>query len=270
MGVERDNLGSRMKEYESAYSDRFLKLLPIIARIDGRAFHSFTHGLKRPYDERLSRLMVETTKYLVQETNARCGYTQSDETSLVWNVDSFRSENFFAGKLQKMNSILASMATAFFNRKLPEFLPEKSQSLPLFDCRVFQVPNMAEAINCLIWREMDAIRNSVQMAARSHFSHSSCHKKNCADLRKMLLEKGVDWNDYPTFFKQGTYVRKRVIERKLTEEELQSLPPKHNARFSPDFTYKKSIIAEETFSLLSRMKNKEEVIFQGIDPVELE
>jgi tRNA(His) guanylyltransferase len=108
-----------MKWYESRYTgDQFMPMVPVLARLDGRSFHSFTKGLKRPYDERLTGLMVETTQ-LVQETNARCGYTQSDEITLVWLAEEWESDIFFAGKLQKMNSILASMTTAFFNRLMP-------------------------------------------------------------------------------------------------------------------------------------------------------
>lgn len=257
-----------MKFYEQSSSSQFFKMIPVLARLDGRAFHSFTKGLKRPYDEQLSNLMIMTTQFLVQETNARCGYTQSDEITLVWLAEDWESEIFFAGKLQKMNSILSSMCTAFFNRHMPAFLPEKAKEMPLFDCRVFQVPTDFEATNCFIWREQDATRNSVQMAARAVYSHNDCENKDTSALHEMLYQKGLNWNDYPSFFKRGTYVRRRQVERAFTTEELDALPPKHAARTQPDLKIKRSVIMREDFPPLVRIANREEVILYGGDPVQ--
>lgn len=267
-GTDKTALGDRMKWYESRFTnDQFMPLVPVLARLDGKAFHTFTKGLRRPYDERLSSLMVRTTKFLVQETNARCGYTQSDEITLVWLAEEWESDIFFAGKLQKMNSILASMTTAFFNRVLAEHLPEKADQMPLFDCRVFQVPTDFEATNCFIWREQDATRNSVQMAARAHYSHNECENKDGSQLQEMLFQKGVNWNDYPRFFKRGTYVRRRTVERPFTTEELEALPLKHAARANPDLKIRRSVVMEEDFPPLARIANREEVILMGADPV---
>jgi tRNA(His) 5'-end guanylyltransferase len=124
-------------------------------RLDGKGFSKFTKGLKRPYDERLSNLMVETTKYLVKETNANCGYTQSDEITLVWYSDSYESKIYFDGRLFKMISDLASMCSVYFNRQLPNFLPEKVDKMPRFDCRVFNLPTKEEAVNVFLWHEQD-------------------------------------------------------------------------------------------------------------------
>lgn len=267
---DKTALGDRMKWYESRYTnDQFMPMVPVIARLDGRAFHSFTKGLKRPYDERLTNLMVDTTKFLVQETNARCGYTQSDEITLVWLAEDWESEIFFAGKLQKMNSILASTATAYFNRNLSKHLPEKADALPLFDSRVFQVPTEFEAVNCFIWREMDATRNSIQMAAQANFTHNECQNKNCSELQEMLWsQKNINWNNYPSFFKRGTYVRRRVVERAFTTEELNALPEKHMARTNPELKIRRTVIMTEDFPPLTRILNREEVILHGADALE--
>lgn len=271
MSVDNSSLASRIKWYESRYtSDVFMPMAPIVARLDGRSFSNFTNGLQRPYDERLSRMMIETAKYLVAETNARCGYTQSDEISLVWLAEDWDTKVFFAGKVQKMNSVLAATASAVFNRMLPKSLPEKAEKLPVFDCRVFQVPTEIEAVNCFIWREQDATRNSVQMSARSVYSHKECHKKNVSQLQEMLFQKGINWNDYPTFFKRGTYVRRRVLERPYLPEELDALPEKHAARTNANLCVKRTVVMEENeFPILSRIANREEVILHGADPVEL-
>lgn len=265
-----DTLEARMKWYESRYTnDIFMPMAPVMARLDGRSFSSFTRSLKKPYDERLSRLMIDTTKYLVEESGARCGYTQSDEISLVWLAEEWDTDIFFAGKIQKMNSILSSMATAYFNKNLEKVIPEKSSTLPLFDCRVFQLPNF-EAVNCFIWREQDAARNSVQMAARANFSHGQCENKKCRELVSMLAEKGIRWEEYPRFFKRGTYVRQRSIEREFTSSELENLPAKHASRKNPDLKVKRRVVMEEDFPILASIENREDVIFHGKDPILLD
>lgn len=187
----KDDLGDRMKFYERQYTaDVFLPMIPTVARLDGRSFHTFTKGLKRPYDEGMSQLMIETTKFLVEKTNANVGYTQSDEITLLWFNEDWGSSIFFEGKVHKMTSILSSMTSVFFNKNLEKYLPEKKNEMPLFDCRVFQVPEQ-EAPNVFIWREQDASRNSIQMAARAYFSYSECVNKSCSELQDMLHEKGV-------------------------------------------------------------------------------
>lgn len=268
MTNSNDALGDRQKWYESRYTnDQFLPYVPVLARVDGRAFHTFTKGLERPYCKELSRLMIETTKYLVQETNARCGYTQSDEISLVWLAEDWESEIFFAAKLQKMNSVLASMTSVYFNRFLPKYLPVKKDEMPLFDCRVFQVPTEFEATNCFIWREQDATRNSLQMAARAYFSHQELHNKGSSELHEMLFQKGINWNDYPRFFKRGTYVRRRVVDRPFSAEELSALPEKHNLRRNPDLQIRRTVVMEEDFAPLTHLQNRDEVILHGADPI---
>jgi tRNA(His) 5'-end guanylyltransferase len=276
---DKTSLGDRMKWYESRYtSDQFMPMVPVLARMDGRSFHTFTKGLKRPYDKRLSDLMIAVTKFLVQETNARCGYVQSDEISLVWLAEDWESDIFFSGKLQKMNSVLASLTSTYFNLLLPQYLPEKVPTIsnkdtvptvPVFDSRVFQVPTNFEAVNCFIWREQDATRNSVQMAAQSCFSHADCQNKSGSELQDMLWKQmDINWNDYPNFFKRGTYVRRKNIERRFTAEELAALPPKHAANTNPDLTIKRTAVMEENFPPLARIINREEVIFYGAEPVE--
>lgn len=268
MTTTNGNLGDRIKWYEERYTNCvFMPYVPVIARLDGRSFHTFTAGLRRPYDERLSRMMIATTEHLVKETNARCGYTQSDEISLVWLAESMEGCIFFSGKLQKMNSILSAMASSYFNRLLPEFIPEKASNMPLFDCRMFQVPSEIEAVNCFVWREHDAVRNSVQMAARSVFSHKECENKNNSELQEMLFSKGINWNDYPSAFKRGTYIRRREFTRAFTTEEIENLPPKHAARTNPDLEIKRTVIMQEDFPILNKMANREQVILHGADPI---
>ena len=144
----RDTLGDRMKLYEGKEADRrFLPLLPVIARIDGRSFSSFTRGMRRPYDEIMATCMIETTEYLVKETNACIGYTQSDETSLAWYSDDIKSQIFFDGRIMKMTSQLAALGTLKFNQLIQERYPLYSKKNPTFDARVWQVSNLEKTLS---------------------------------------------------------------------------------------------------------------------------
>lgn len=268
MGKDKTTLGDRMKVYEGIEAGRILMpLAPVLARLDGRAFHTFTRGLDRPYDQRLMKLMVETTQYLIEQTEALMGYTQSDEITLVWQADDIKSQILFDGRIQKMTSILAAMATAKFNQRLPEYLPKKASSLPLFDCRVWSVPSREEAANAFLWRELDATRNSVQMAGHAHFSHKALQGKSNAEVQDMLFkEKGINWNDYPASFKRGTWLQKRRVTRPFTTEEIEKLPQKHEARRNPDLKVERWEIRELAMPPFSQVSNRAEVIFAGADP----
>lgn len=256
-----DDLGDRMKEYESRESARrFLPMLPVYARIDGRNFSAFTRDFRRPYDQIMSRAMIGTTRILVQETHAKIGYTQSDEISLIWLGERYNSGIFFDGKVAKMTSILAGLATAAFCKELPDHLDR----LPHFDCRVFQLPNRAEGTNVFLWRELDATKNAISMAARSLYSHRELDHKNSAEMQEMLFKKGVNFNDYPAFFKRGTFVRRIARERLLTSEELDRIPEKH--RPAVDALVMRSEIAELEVPKFSTVINRESFIFDGADP----
>jgi len=262
--MKNDALGDRMKMYESQTTkDRLIPLLPVVARLDGKGFSKFTKGLKRPYDERLSKLMVETTKYLVEETNANCGYTQSDEITLCWFTDDPKSQPYFDGKIFKILTDLAAMCSVFFNEKLPEYLPEKVGKRPRFDCRVWNVPNVNEAVNAFLWREFDATKNSISMAASAYYSHNQLDGKNGSDKQEMLFQKGVNWNNYDAFFRRGTYIQRKISCGSLSVEELEKLPPKHNARKDPNFMYERKIVVELDLPPLTKVINKVDVILFG-------
>jgi tRNA(His) 5'-end guanylyltransferase len=265
----QDDLGDRMKTYELAEAGRRCPpQLPILARIDGRSFSKFTSGLQRPYDRRLSDLMIETVKYLVRETGAVCGYTQSDEISLAWHVTDEGSQVIFDGRISKMVSVLASLTTVYFNHRLPEFLPaEYAARLPHFDARVWTVPDVEEAANVFLWREFDATKNSISMAARAHFSHKQLDGKHGGEMQAMLRDKGVEWNDFPAFFKRGTYVQRRKTSRRFTTDELEKLPPKHAAHTNPDLVVERTDYAALELPPLGTIKNRVEVIFEGAEPV---
>lgn len=268
MPPDKDPLGDRMKLYEMAEAGRkLMPLLPILARLDGRGFSKFTQGLERPYDRRMSDLMIETTRFLVEETSACCGYTQSDEITLGWYADDFSQDLFFGGRIAKMNSTLAALASVAFNLRLPEYLPgEFGLRLPTFDCRVWNVPNLEEGANAFLWRELDATKNSVSMAARHYYEHREIMNRSSSEMHEMLFRKGVNWNDYPTFFKRGTYLRRQKVSRRFTVEEIEHLPEKHAARLDPNLTVERSVVAVLELPPLTRVVNRAEVIFLGHEP----
>src|SRR4051812_24474708 len=153
--MAKDGLGDRCKSYELAEAGRrAMRGLPLLARLDGRAFHTFTRDLKRPYEPGMSIAMIEATRYLVQELNALVGYTQSDEITLAWYESSQSlSEYDFDGRFQKLASVLAGMASAKFCQLVREHLPAKANETPHFDCRVWQVPSLDDAADVFVWRE---------------------------------------------------------------------------------------------------------------------
>lgn len=220
------DISDRMKFYED--DSKFIPGLPIIVRLDGRNFHNYTKGMAKPYDHYLFKLFDKTTISLMESTNAVWGYTQSDEISLMLTGD-WRSQFYFGGKKQKLVSVLASECTYFFNS-----IAEKPAQ---FDCRCFQVPSIDEAKNYLVWRDMDATRNSIQMAGRSRFSDSQLFKKNVDQIIKMLADVGVNWQDYPPRFRYGSYFYR--VRRELP------VPPQvynNNPEYKEGDTYWRSVI----------------------------
>ncbi len=263
-----DDLGDRMKLYESQEAGRrLMPLLPVLARIDGRAFHAFTRGMDRPFDARFSAAMVHTTLALVRDTGACMGYTQSDEITLAWHSTTHQSQIWFDGRVAKMTSQLAAQATLAFYRRVLETMPEYADRLPTFDARVWSMPNRAEGANVFLWREWDATKNSVSMAASAHYSHKALQGKNSRDKHEMLHAKGINWNDYPAMFKRGSYVQRRRAAVPFTAAELDALPPKHEARANPDLVVERSLCVVLDLPPLGGIENREAVIFDGAEPV---
>lgn len=232
----KDDLSVRMKSfYEEIPKTKLMRRTPVIIRIDGKAFHTFTRGFEKPFDDILIRTMQETTKYLCENIQGCVlGYTQSDEISLVLvDYQKFETSAWFDYEVQKMCSISASMATMAFNR----FFTENTLDIrtvdaqsgvqsgakktlgavyeaavkkgAMFDARVFNIPK-EEVTNCIYWRQLDASRNSIQMLGQAHFSHKELQHKSQNDIQDMLmLQKGINWNDLPVHKKRGTCVIKK-------------------------------------------------------------
>lgn len=226
---ERDALGEKCKAFEMAEAGRkAMPGLPLLARLDGRAFHTFTRGLARPFDPAFSACMADTTASLVEEFHATVGYTQSDEISLAWRPPENPSGQFpFDGRFQKLCSVLAGHASARFAQLIAERLPAKREAIPAFDCRVWQVPTLADTLDVFVWREDDAVKNSITMLAQAHFSHRELHGQGSGDKLAMLDRMGIRWQEYATHFKRGLYFRRVTRERTLTFDERERIPIQH-------------------------------------------
>ena len=225
-----DELGKRMKEYyENIPKTRLMRRTPVAIRIDGKAFHTFTRGLNKPFDEILIKSMQWTMKYLCENIQGCVlGYTQSDEITLILvDYKNLNSSAWFDYEVQKMCSISASMATMAFNRYFSDFARECIDDYyeawnpdvdkryvdvlmnavnkgAMFDSRVFNIPK-EEVTNLIYWRQLDATRNSIQMVGQANFSHKELQNKSCNQIQDMLMvEKNINWNDFPTYQKRGS------------------------------------------------------------------
>ena len=232
-----DELGLRIKNnYEKISQTKLMRRCPVILRLDGKAFHSFTRGFKRPFDNILVESMQETMKYLCENIQGCVlGYTQSDEITLVLiDYQKLNSAAWFDYRTDKMCSIAASMATMAFNKAFKKNVKEYDMEWTcsfltpqcvkiqkahydyidilnkavdkgaMFDCRCFNIPK-EEVTNAIYWRQLDATRNSIQMVGQANFSHTELHEKNQNDIQDMLmLQKGINWNDFQIHLKRGS------------------------------------------------------------------
>lgn len=229
----RDDLGIRMKTfYEQIPKTKLMRRCPVAIRIDGKAFHTFTRGFQKPFDEVLIKSMQETMKYLCENIQGCVfGYTQSDEITLILvDYKKLTSSAWFDYEVQKICSIAASMATMAFNkafeknvksfdlllayndcgddteenRKLLDIYNKAVDKGEMFDCRCFNIPK-EEVTNLIYWRQLDASRNSIQMVGQANFSHKELQNKSCNEIQDMLMtQKGIDWNDLPIYQKRGS------------------------------------------------------------------
>ena len=248
--MDTSDLAKRMKEYEKRNQYYLQKRTPVAIRVDGRSFHTFTKGFKRPFDDILMKSMQETAKYMCENIQgAKLAYVQSDEiTIILTDYDTLETDCWFNYRTDKLCSISASMATMAFNKffernvenyiqncatdyetdglygkgtpeyQLCEIYQKAAEKGAMFDARCFNIPK-EEVTNLIYWRQLDATRNSIQMVGQANFSHKELQNKSCNDIQDMLHEqKGINWNDYPTVCKRGTAcIKNRKIIEYLDE-----------------------------------------------------
>ena len=226
----RDKLGKRMKQYEAIPQISLMRRTPVAIRIDGKAFHTFTKHLNKPWDNIFQKSMQETMKYLCQNIqNCVFGYAQSDEITLILtDYETLTTDAWFGYEVQKLCSISASMATLKFNQafadnaskwcdsyfeveawrhsekedKYFETLNNCLNSGAMFDARCFNIPK-EEVTNLVYWRQVDAVRNSIQSMGQAHFSHKQLMNKSTKEVRQMLEDNGTLWEDCPIAERRG-------------------------------------------------------------------
>ena len=218
--MKHDEFGDRMKEYESLYTNTKINNNSwMCVRIDGKKFSKFTKGFHKPFDQRITGPMVETTKALVKETHASMGYTQSDEITLLFPPT--EGDRIFDSKVSKINSVFASIATAHFNKHIAEH----TDKFAYFDCRTWAVPSTVEASNVLLWRVQDAKKNSVSALFRWTAGAKAMHGLDQAAMKEYLQKnKMIFWDDIPNKWKYGTYVKPVKKWNLLTDEEMSKIP----------------------------------------------
>jgi tRNA(His) 5'-end guanylyltransferase len=239
--MDNSELAARIKDfYENPAKTRLLRRMPVAIRLDGKAFHTFTRGFQKPFDPVLMDAMQRTMKYLCENIQGCVfGYTQSDEITLILtDYQKLTSEAWFNYEVQKMASISASMATVAFNKyfseniikynstydplieenkKLIEKYVNAAEKGAMFDARCFNIPK-EEVTNLIYWRQLDAMRNSVQVVGQAHFSDAELKDKTCNDIQDMLMAQyGINWNTFTIPCKRGTACIK--VEEKETIKE---------------------------------------------------
>jgi tRNA(His) 5'-end guanylyltransferase len=201
----KDDLGRRMKrDYEDALRVFLPRRAYTVVRIDGRAFHTFTGELDRPYCRALAGALDQAALHLCREAiGCAFAYGQSDEYSfLLSDAEAEDAPLWFDGNVQKIVSVSASLFTAAFLRCF------ESPRLAAFDSRVMSIAQRREVARYFLWRQLDASANSLNMLASAHYSHAELLEKTTAEKHEMLHAKGVNWARQPSDFKRGRVVRR--------------------------------------------------------------
>lgn len=225
--MKKDSIGNRMKSnYENRSRYYLTRRIPVIMRLDGRAFHTLTKKhCNKPFDINFSNSMKEAAREVLNDImGAQCAYIQSDEvTILITDFDKLNTEAWFDYNIQKMVSISSSLMslvfTRVFTRDFTKFLTEDTNIKGIFDCRVFNIPK-EEVCNNFIWRQQDWHRNSISMYTASFYSQKEMHKKNTKDMHEMLHKKGVNWAELPDRWKNGVFIGRKVCSSNDRESFL--------------------------------------------------
>ena len=218
---DKTALGDRMKRHEAAYRSVLPRRTYCLLRLDVRAAHSYLRGAAKPFDAQVMTDMDQVAEALCTEiTGSVFAYTQSDEISiLVTDFATEQTEPWFGGVTAKWLSISAALATAVLNERRPGHRA-------LFDARVFTLSDPVEVANYFLWRQRDAVRNSISMAAQAHFSHRRLHGVSTGQMQELLwAEAGINWNDYPNGCKRGRIAVRRTGERPVEYVDRRTEQP---------------------------------------------
>ena len=226
---KKDSLGDRMKEYENRNQYYLQKRTPVIIRVDGKSFHSFTRGLQKPFDNIFNTTMISTMESMCAEIqNCVFAYVQSDEiTFLLKDYQNINTAAWFEYRTDKLCSISAGLATYYFNKHFTEkakriisisedekyklSLETCLDKIAIFDARCFNIPK-EEVTNCFYWRQLDAVRNSIQACGQAYFSHKQLEHKSCEQIKQMLIDINHPWENIPIYKQRGTCCRREGKE----------------------------------------------------------
>jgi tRNA(His) 5'-end guanylyltransferase len=243
--IDRDVIGSRFKWIEKTYEHTLQPRQPLVVRLDGNAFHTLTRSAQKPYDPQFAHCMRVTTAALVHHFHASCGYTQSDEISIVFDVgasdkndhdyENIEASLPYNGRINKLLTVMASKAGAVFNQTFMRTIAgpnpgiwtdDHLKLLPCFDARVAgQFSDYTDVYENLMWRQNDAFKNAATMAACCHFSPRELHQVGTYRKIDMLAERGVNFDEFPEHFKRGVFIRK--VKVRAPVDDLQHIPEEH-------------------------------------------
>ena len=247
--MDTSDLANRMKDYEKRNQYYLQKRTPVAIRVDGRSFHTFTKGFQRPFDKILMTAMQETAKYMCENIQgSKFAYVQSDEITIILvDYDTLETDCWFNYRTDKLCSISASMATMafnkFFEKNINDWISKNTPSFheawhnpedeklyhaylnaskkgAMFDSRCFNIPK-EEVANLIYWRQLDAMRNSIQMVGQAHFSPAKLKNKTCNDIQDMLMTQcGINWNTFTIPCKRGTACIKTEEKETIKEPSI--------------------------------------------------
>ena len=248
-----DSIGNKHKELEAIYDYRLVPGSLIMARLDGRAFHSLLKKADKPYDLSYITALEATTIAVIKEFAVDLAYVQSDEITLFWH-----NLNMFDLRVQKLCSVLASFTCSNFSQRW-----DLKCIMPSFDCRIWQEPTLEGVAENLLWREWDASKNSVSMAAHTMFKQKELHGKSTKERIEMMESKGFHWNQLDDRLKRGSFFKRVKVLSTLTEEEYAKVPAKHQHLHQGPV--ERSVIERKNWPRLTQIKNLVSILSEDVD-----
>lgn len=258
----KKSLAAWMEEFERLETGRRSHRRWLMVRVDGKNFSRYSTALEKPFDRRFEDTMCAVAKGLLYELGGAVAYTQSDEVTVGIYLHHAHATLPYGGRYQKVASVAAAVATAVWNQEVGvgRMVPRQNGTMALFDGRAWSPPSLWETANVFVWRQRDAVRNSVSMAASARFSHRALMGKTVEERRLMLVDIGVPWEMERMRSRMGIFLRRSEAVRTYTEEEVLRLPLKHTARRNPGVPI---CVMEETWVVqdLARLSRKEQLSF---------
>lgn len=267
-----DILGDRVKAFEDQANDeRFQPNAFIIARVDGRAFHTFTKGMKKPVDTWLLDAMIDATIAVASDLKSRLAYVQSDEATFCWHYPTqLLGELPFSGRKQKLCSVTAGVFTSAFITSLvrqscDRFLDVTGKGLyPAFDCRIWAVPSHIDQLDAFLWREKDAVKNAVSTAASTIATARELAGLKHRERLDLLQQRGFDWEGLPSTYRNGAYVRRMSRVEELSQDTLAKIPA-HVRPIQGSFVTRHYVQVDHQLTSVRQIYNAEGFFCQGAE-----